>query len=93
MSLERGRDIRHAPPPALTARVRKPTCESLMEIPDPEYVKTEDGAYIAYLVLGDGPVEPCVRLRTELVQQPRRASNVGKQERDRAGREIASHAT
>jgi class 3 adenylate cyclase len=28
-----------------------------MEIPDPEYVKTEDGAYIAYQVVGDGPVD------------------------------------
>ena len=28
-----------------------------MEFPDPEYVKTEDGAYIAYLVVGDGPVD------------------------------------
>jgi class 3 adenylate cyclase len=28
-----------------------------MEIPDPCYVKTEDGAYIAYQVVGDGPVD------------------------------------
>src|SRR5262245_1324429 len=28
-----------------------------MELPDPDYVKTEDGAYIAYLVVGDGPVD------------------------------------
>ena len=28
-----------------------------MEIPDPRYVKTEDGAYIAYQVVGDGPVD------------------------------------
>jgi class 3 adenylate cyclase len=28
-----------------------------MEIPDPMYVKTEDGAYIAYQVVGDGPVD------------------------------------
>ena len=28
-----------------------------MELPDPEYVKTEDGVYIAYLVMGDGPVD------------------------------------
>ncbi len=28
-----------------------------MEIPDPRYAKTEDGAYIAYQVVGDGPVD------------------------------------
>jgi class 3 adenylate cyclase len=28
-----------------------------MEIPDSRYVKTEDGAYIAYQVVGDGPVD------------------------------------
>ena len=28
-----------------------------MEIPDPRYVKTPDGAYIAYHVVGDGPVD------------------------------------
>ena len=28
-----------------------------MEVPDPRYVKTEDGAYIAYQVVGDGPVD------------------------------------
>ena len=28
-----------------------------MEIPDPNYVKTDDGAYIAYQVVGDGPVD------------------------------------
>ena len=28
-----------------------------MEIPEPQYVKTEDGAYIAYQVVGDGPVD------------------------------------
>ena len=28
-----------------------------MEIPDPRYVKAEDGAYIAYQVVGDGPVD------------------------------------
>ncbi len=28
-----------------------------MEIPDPEYVVTPDGAYIAYQVVGDGPVD------------------------------------
>jgi class 3 adenylate cyclase len=28
-----------------------------VEIPDPDYVKTEDGAYIAYQVVGDGPVD------------------------------------
>ena len=30
---------------------------ALMEIPDPRYVKTDDGAYIAYQVVGDGPVD------------------------------------
>ena len=28
-----------------------------MDVPDPRYVKTEDGAYIAYQVVGDGPVD------------------------------------
>ena len=28
-----------------------------MQIPDPEYVKTEDGVYIAYQVVGEGPVD------------------------------------
>ena len=28
-----------------------------MEIPDPQYAKTEDGAYIAYQVVGDGPID------------------------------------
>jgi pimeloyl-ACP methyl ester carboxylesterase len=28
-----------------------------MEIPDPRYVKTADGAYIAYQVVGDGPID------------------------------------
>lgn len=28
-----------------------------MDIPDPRYVKTDDGAYIAYQVVGDGPVD------------------------------------
>ena len=28
-----------------------------MEIPEPQYVKTEDGAYIAYQVVGDGLVD------------------------------------
>jgi hypothetical protein len=28
-----------------------------VEIPDPQYVKTEDGAYIAYQVVGEGPVD------------------------------------
>ncbi|HTG48003.1 MAG TPA: adenylate/guanylate cyclase domain-containing protein [Actinomycetota bacterium] len=28
-----------------------------MELPDPSYVKTADGAYIAYAVVGDGPVD------------------------------------
>ena len=28
-----------------------------MEIPDPKYVRAEDGAYIAYQVVGDGPVD------------------------------------
>src|SRR3954451_900957 len=28
-----------------------------MEVPDPRYVKTEDGAYIAYQVVGEGPVD------------------------------------
>ena len=34
----------------------------------------------------------CVRLRAELVQEPRRALNIGEEERDRAGRKIRSHA-
>lgn len=28
-----------------------------MEIPDPQYLKTQDGAYIAYQVVGEGPVD------------------------------------
>ena len=28
-----------------------------VDVPDPRYVKTEDGAYIAYQVVGDGPVD------------------------------------
>ncbi len=28
-----------------------------MRIPDPQYLKTQDGAYIAYQVVGDGPVD------------------------------------
>ena len=28
-----------------------------MEIPDPQYLKTQDGVYIAYQVMGDGPVD------------------------------------
>ena len=28
-----------------------------MDVPDPRYVMTEDGAYIAYQVVGDGPVD------------------------------------
>ena len=28
-----------------------------MDVPDPRYVTTEDGAYIAYQVVGDGPVD------------------------------------
>jgi class 3 adenylate cyclase/pimeloyl-ACP methyl ester carboxylesterase len=28
-----------------------------MDIPDPRYVKTDDGTYIAYQVVGDGPVD------------------------------------
>ena len=28
-----------------------------MEIPDPRYVQAEDGAYIAYQVVGEGPVD------------------------------------
>ena len=28
-----------------------------MELPDSQYVKTADGAYIAYQVVGDGPVD------------------------------------
>jgi class 3 adenylate cyclase len=28
-----------------------------MEIPDPRYVKTDDGVYIAYQVVGEGPVD------------------------------------
>ncbi len=28
-----------------------------MEIPDPRYARAEDGAYIAYQVIGDGPVD------------------------------------
>ncbi len=28
-----------------------------MELPDSQYVKTDDGAYIAYQVVGDGPVD------------------------------------
>ena len=28
-----------------------------MDVPDPQYVKTRDGAYIAYQVVGDGPVD------------------------------------
>ena len=29
----------------------------MIEIPDPQYVQTDDGAYIAYQVVGDGPVD------------------------------------
>ena len=28
-----------------------------MDIPEPKYVRTQDGAYIAYQVIGDGPVD------------------------------------
>jgi class 3 adenylate cyclase len=28
-----------------------------MDVPDPRYVTTEDGAYVAYQVVGDGPVD------------------------------------
>ena len=28
-----------------------------MQIPDPKYVKTDDGVYLAYQVIGDGPVD------------------------------------
>lgn len=28
-----------------------------MQIPEPQYLKTRDGAYIAYQVVGDGPVD------------------------------------
>jgi len=28
-----------------------------VEIPDPQYLKTQDGVYIAYQVMGDGPVD------------------------------------
>jgi class 3 adenylate cyclase len=28
-----------------------------MDVPDPQYIKTEDGAYIAFQVVGDGPVD------------------------------------
>jgi class 3 adenylate cyclase len=28
-----------------------------VDVPDPKYVKTDDGAYIAYQVVGDGPVD------------------------------------
>ncbi len=28
-----------------------------VDVPDPQYVKTRDGAYIAYQVVGDGPVD------------------------------------
>jgi class 3 adenylate cyclase len=28
-----------------------------MEVPEPQYVKTDDGAYLAYQVVGDGPVD------------------------------------
>src|SRR6478609_6343900 len=33
-----------------------------MEIPDPQYVRAEDGAYIAYQVVGDGPVDIALQL-------------------------------
>jgi hypothetical protein len=33
-----------------------------MEIPDPQYVRTSDGAYIAYQVVGDGPVDIALQL-------------------------------
>jgi class 3 adenylate cyclase/pimeloyl-ACP methyl ester carboxylesterase len=29
----------------------------LVDVPDPKYVKTDDGSYIAYQVVGDGPVD------------------------------------
>ena len=28
-----------------------------MEIPDPQYLETHDGAYIAYQTVGEGPID------------------------------------
>ena len=28
-----------------------------MEIPDPQYLETHDGAYIAYQAVGEGPID------------------------------------
>jgi hypothetical protein len=30
---------------------------ALMEVPDPQYVTTDDGAFIAYQVVGEGPID------------------------------------
>lgn len=35
----------------------QPGDERVVDIPDPQYVKTDDGVYIAYQVVGDGPVD------------------------------------
>jgi pimeloyl-ACP methyl ester carboxylesterase len=42
-----------APQDALVGSWRR----GLMGVPDPRYVRAEDGAYIAYQVMGDGPVD------------------------------------
>jgi pimeloyl-ACP methyl ester carboxylesterase len=41
----------------LAAPLHASSCSLLMDVPDPRYVKTEDGAYVAYQVVGDGPVD------------------------------------
>ena len=44
----------------LVARLRPATAavqDALMETPDTYYAVTRDGAYIAYQVIGDGPID------------------------------------
>lgn len=58
----------------------------MVDIPDPAYMKTSDGTYIAYQVFGDGPIDIGWQfdiygtidsslgrpLREDLVERPRR---------------------
>jgi hypothetical protein len=45
-----------------SAGIDSASSEVSMEIPDPQYVRTSDGAYIAYQVVGDGPVDIALQL-------------------------------
>jgi hypothetical protein len=41
-----------------------------VEIPDPQYLETHDGAYIAYQTVGEGPID--IAWQVEFGGNPRR---------------------